>query len=138
MRIDATRFPVVWIRLKTPNPDAEASPFAEFEELLAREEAFVLLNDEGLDRSGHEHSPEDMKQASLWMKRHKHALRSCVLAAIYIEPSAALRLATRAFAVVYEKFWGYPMHMVATRDEALALARQLLRKRLAERLMDFV
>ena len=31
-----------------------------------------------------------------------------------------------AFALMYEKFWDYPMLMVATKDEALALAKKLL------------
>ena len=126
MLIDATRFPFVWMRMNAPSDNPDASPFSEFEALLARKESFVLFNDEGLDRGEHEHSPEEMKQASLWMKRHKSELRAFVKAGIYIEPNAAKRLATKAFALVYEKFWGYPMLMVATKDEALALARKLL------------
>ncbi|SKC74305.1 hypothetical protein [Paraburkholderia hospita] len=126
MLIDAAQFPLVWMRINAPSNNAEASPFSEFEALLAREEVFVLLNDEELDKGEHEHSPEEMKQTSLWMKRHKSELRAFVKAAIYIEPSTAKRLATKAFAVVYEKFWGYPMLMVASNDEALALAKKLL------------
>ena len=126
MQIDASQFPRVWMRLNAPGSDPEVSPFDELEALLARKEIFVLLNDEGLDKGDHEHSPEEMKQASLWMKRHKRELKAFVKAGIYIEPSTAKRVATRAFALVYEKFWGYPMLMVATKDDALALAQQLL------------
>ncbi|ACR32607.1 hypothetical protein [Burkholderia glumae] len=129
MLIDASKFPVVWMRLNSPGTDAAASPFTEFEVLLARKEVFVLLNEEGLDKGRqeeHEHPPEEMKQTSLWMKRHKSALRAFVRAGIYIEPNTAKRLATKAFALMYEKFWGFPMLTVATRDEALALARILL------------
>jgi hypothetical protein len=104
----------------------EASPFAEFEALLARKEPFVLLNDEGLDAGDHEHSPGEMKQASLWMKRNKSDLRAFVKASIHIEPRTTKRLASKAFAVVYEKFWGYPMLMTATKNEALVLAQKLL------------
>ena len=132
MLIDASQFPLVWIRFNAPGADPEASPFAEFEALLARKEVFVLLNDEGLDKGDHEHSPEEKKQTVLWMKRHKSELRAFIKAAIYIEPSTAKRLATKAFASVYEKFWGYPMLMVATRDQALALAQTLLRSEQAE------
>lgn len=126
MSIDATQFPLVWIQLKAPSGGEGASPFAEFEALLARKESFVLLNDEGLDRGEHDHSPQDMKQASLWMKRHKRELRSFVKASIHIEPSATKRMATKAFSLVYEKFWGYPMLMAETKEEALALAQRLL------------
>ncbi|TDA43288.1 hypothetical protein [Burkholderia pyrrocinia] len=126
MLIDASKFPLVWMRLNAPGTDPTVSPFAEFEGLLARKEVFVLLNDEGLDKGEHEHSPEERKQTSLWMKRHKSELRTFVKAGIYIEPNTAKRLATKAFALVYEKFWGYPMLTVATKDEALALAQRLL------------
>jgi len=74
-----------------------ASPFAEFEVLLARKRVVVLLNDEGLDKGDHEHSPEELRQASLWMKRHKSELRAFIKAKIYIEPSTVKRLATKAF-----------------------------------------
>lgn len=126
MRIDATQFPLVRIHLKALGSEPAAAGFAAFETLLARQEEFVLLNDEGVDRSGHERSPEEMKQTSLWMKRHKSDLHTFVKAAIFIEPSTAMRLATYSFATVYEKFWGYPMHMVGTEEDALALAKQLL------------
>ena len=126
MLIDTSTFPLVWMRFNASGNDPEASPFTEFEALLARKEVFVLLNDEGLDKGDHEHSSEEMKQTSRWMKRHKSELKAFVKAAIYIEPNTAKRLATKAFSLVYEKFWGYPMLMVATKDHALALAQQLL------------
>ncbi|SIO95889.1 hypothetical protein [Vibrio spartinae] len=126
MQIDTSQFPLVWTRFNAPGTDPETSPFAEFEALLARKSAFVLLNDEGLDKGDHEHSPDEMKQTSRWMKRNKSELKAFVKAAIYIEPNIAKRMATKAFASVYEKFWGYPMLMVATKDEALALAQKFL------------
>ncbi|MHC8380606.1 hypothetical protein [Pseudomonas sp. LB3P14] len=128
MLIDASRFPLVWMQIATPSKNPGDSPFAEFEALLARKEPFVLLNDEGLHQGSHEHSPDEMKQTSLWMKRHKSDLRTFVKASIHIEPSTPKRLAARAFAIVYEKFWGYPMLMTATKKEALALAQKLLAK----------
>ncbi|MFC3024375.1 hypothetical protein ACFODT_11125 [Vibrio zhugei] len=126
MQIDTSQFPLVWMCFNTPSADANASPFADFEALLARKTVFVLLNDEGLDKGDHEHSSEDMKQTSRWMKQHKSELTAFVKAAIYIEPNLAKRVATKAFALVYEKFWGYPMLMVASKDEALTLAETLL------------
>ncbi|MEN5095469.1 hypothetical protein [Stenotrophomonas sp. TWI1409] len=126
MQLDALDFPIVWMRFKAPSNSPGLSPFEEFEQLLARKQPFVLINDEGLDRSNHEESPEERKQVSLWMKRNKAELRSYVKAAIYIEPSTAKRVATKAFAAIYEKFWGYPMMMAITMDEAVRLANDLL------------
>jgi len=94
--------------------------------VLARNEPFVLISNEGLDKEQPEHSPEQLKQITLWMKRHKSELKRYVKASIHIESSLAKRLAGKAFALVYEKFWGYPMLIATTEDEALALARNLL------------
>jgi hypothetical protein len=126
MLIDATQFPLVWMRFSKRGSDPNASPFAEFEVLLARKEMFVLINDEGLDKGEREHSKGEAKQITLWMKRNKTDLRTFIKAGIYIEQNAAKRLAAKVFASVYEKFWGYPMLIVATKDEALTLARTLL------------
>lgn len=125
MRIDATQFPFVWLQ-KTTLGDSQEKSLAEFEALIARNQPFVLLSNEGLDKEQPEHSPDEMKQMALWMKRHKSELKRSVKASIHIESSLTKRLAGKAFAVVYEKFWGYPMLMTATEDEALALAQKLL------------
>lgn len=126
MYVDTTHFPLVWTFFTTPGLPAEASPFGAFEALLAREQPFVLLNDEGVAPDAHAHTPEDRKQTALWMKQHKAALRAFVLAAIYVEPDAARREAAQAFAAMSGKFWGYPMRLVASKAEALRLAEDLL------------
>jgi hypothetical protein len=43
-----------------------------------------------------------------------------------IEPSAAKRTAFKAFGVAFAKFWGYPLRLAATREEALEIAADLL------------
>ena len=133
MLIDSTQFPLVWIQFSKSPSTPNAPLFAEFEALLARREVFVLINGEGLDKDEKEHSKEETKQTTLWMKRNKAELRAFIKAGIYIEPNAAKRLAAKAFAVVFEKFWGYPMRIVATKDEAVALAQSLLAQQHAEK-----
>ncbi|MEE5099561.1 hypothetical protein V2J88_08810 [Pseudomonas alliivorans] len=126
MRIETNQFPLVWLQKATQGYSQEDS-LAQFEALLARHEPFVLLSNEGLDKEQTEHSPDEMKQMALWMKRHKSELKQYVKASIHVESSLAKRLAGKAFSVVYEKFWGYPMLMTATEDEALLLAETLLK-----------
>ncbi|MEE4619856.1 hypothetical protein [Pseudomonas viridiflava] len=126
MRIEANQFPLVWLQKATQGYSQEDS-LAQFETLLARHEPFVLLSNEGLDKEQTEHSPDEMKQMALWMKRHKSELKQYVKASIHVESSLTKRLAGKAFSVVYEKFWGYPMLMTATEDEALLLAETLLK-----------
>lgn len=131
MRFDTTQFPLVWLQKSAPGVSREES-FAAFEALLSRNEPFVLISNERLDKEQQEHSPDEMKQMALWMKRHKSALKKYVKASIQIESSITKRLAGKAFAVVYEKFWGYPMFMTATEDEALALAHKSLNPQFLE------
>ncbi|MEE5039785.1 hypothetical protein V2K11_16285 [Pseudomonas alliivorans] len=126
MRIEANQFPLVWLQKATQGYSQEDS-LAQFEALLARHEPFVLLSNEGLDKEQTEHSPDEMKKMALWMKRHKSELKQYVKASIHVESSLTKRLAGKAFSVVYEKFWGYPMLMTATEDEALLLAETLLK-----------
>ncbi|MCO7636626.1 hypothetical protein NJI34_07470 [Pseudomonas sp. S 311-6] len=127
MKIDTTSFPLVWMRFKVTDPATDAAPFAGFEALLARRTPFVLLNDEGLDSGrAHEHSHEERRRTSVWMKQHKSELREFVKAAIYIEPDNARRLAAASFAQGYIKFWGYPMILANSLEEALNKAEELL------------
>jgi hypothetical protein len=135
MVIDDSAFPIVWLRTAQRGSDGgssesgDSSPsgaFEIFEALLAREQPFVILQDDALTGQGGGHGQEEMKQVSIWMKRNKAALRSFVKASIHIEPSLPRQLSAKAFAVMYKKFWGYPLLFAATRSEAVALANQLL------------
>jgi|SRR5450830_1396304 len=128
MLVDATQFPFVWMKTGPSSQTTADNPFEAFEALLARQEMFVLLNEEGLRAERHEHTPEERKQLSLWMKRHKGPVRAFVKAAIYVEPNTLTRLATQPFTLIYEKFWGYPMLITASREDAMTRARELLVK----------
>ncbi|SQF97949.1 GntR family transcriptional regulator [Paucimonas lemoignei] len=127
MLINSSDFPYVWMNLaQEPGHDHEKD-FAEFEANLQRGEPFVILTDTA-PADDHEHSPEEKKRTALWMKKNKVELRKRVLAMIMIEPNSAKRLGFKAFAVVFAKFWGYPLLLAATPDEAMEMARALLAK----------
>ena len=76
----------------------------------------------------HEHSPEERKRTALWMKKNKVELRKWVLAMIMIERNSAKRLGFKAFAVVFAKFWGHPLLLATTREQAMEMAKELLTK----------
>lgn len=127
MQLDITDFPLVWMRRDPAAERHDEALFAQFEALLARQQAFVILSEEGLDEEGHDHPQEERKRAVLWMKRHKAALRAYIQGMVLVEPSAAKRLAGKAFAVMFGQFWGYPLHFGTSRDDALDIARHLIR-----------
>ncbi|WP_455827447.1 hypothetical protein [Pseudomonas graminis] len=132
MRIDSTTFPVVKIVFDAPNGGGPEDAYRVFEDLLAREHAFVLLHEKSVDENNHAHSHEERRQASIWMKKNKQALRMFVKGMIQVEPSAAKRLALKPFAVMFSKAWGYPLLVVESKDQAWALARDVLDERVSD------
>jgi len=127
MSVNSSDFPFVWMNLTQEPGHDHQKDFAEFEANLQRGEPFVLLTDTA-PADDHEHSPEEKKRTALWMKKHKIELRKWVLAMILVEPNSAKRLGFRAFAVVFAKFWGYPLLLAASRQQAMEMARELLAK----------
>jgi hypothetical protein len=128
MPLDSTNFPLVWMSYdEAPDYDHDED-FKALEANLKRGAPFVVLTDSA-PTEDHEHTQEEKKRTSLWMKKHKAELRTLVLAMIVIEPSAAKRLAFKPFGVAFAKFWGYPMRLAASREEAMEIAGKLLSER---------
>ncbi|MYM94887.1 hypothetical protein [Duganella vulcania] len=125
MSINSSDFPLVWMNLSQEPGHDHQPDFDEFEANLQRGVSFVLLTDT-VPADDHEHSPEEKKRTALWMKKHKLELRRLVLAMIMVEPNSAKRLGFKAFAVVFAKFWGYPLLLAASREQAMEMARELL------------
>lgn len=130
MSMNSSQFPFVWMSLgQAPGQDSQKD-FDEFEANLKRGEPFVLLSDSA-PTEGHEHAPEEKRRTALWMKKHKAELRKLVLAMILVEPNPAKRLGFKAFAIMFAKFWGYPMLLASSREEAMDIARGLLARQTA-------
>jgi hypothetical protein len=132
MRLDSSTFPVVKIVFDVPNEGGPQDSFVMFEGLLARRQSFVLLYEKVLDEDNHAHSHEERKQASLWMKKHRQALRAYVKGMIQVEPSAAKRLALKPFASTFGQAWGYPLLLVGSNDQAWALAQDVLDEQVSD------
>ncbi len=124
MSMDSSNFPFVWMRLAHESRSDFRQEFEEFEANLQRGEVFVLLT-YSAPAGDHEHSQEEKKYTTLWMKKHKVELRKLVLAMIVIEPNAAKRIGLKAFATIFAKFWGYPMKLASSPQEALEIASEL-------------
>jgi len=128
MPLDSRDFPIVWMNYdQSPDHDHDED-FEAFEVNLKRGAPFVILTDSAPTEE-HAHSREEKKRTSLWMKKHKAELRTLVLAMIVIEPSAAKRATFKAFGIVFAKFWGYPLKLASSRDEAMEIAAKLLSER---------
>lgn len=125
MPLDNTNFPLVWMSYDEEPDHDHDEDFEALEASFRRGTPFVILTDNA-PAEDHEHGPEEKKRTALWMKKHKAELRSLVLAMIVIEPSLPKRMAFKPFGVAFAKFWGYPMKLASSREEALEIAGKLL------------
>ncbi|WP_244431903.1 hypothetical protein [Rhodopseudomonas sp. B29] len=129
MLLDAATFPIVRMNFAHDPADTHDDDFAAFEALLDRATPFVIIGQgagEEIDHE-HDHDVDERRRLALWSKKQKPRLRAFVKAMIYVEPSTAKRLGMKAFQIVSEKFWGYPMLVAASDAEALTMARGLLK-----------
>lgn len=124
MLVDDAKFPIVRMHYNRADDRGDSVSFQIFEDLLARETSFVLI-DLGAE-SEQVQSNEERKRLTLWMKRNRAALHRHVLAMVYVEPSPANRFLAKSAAPVFQKFWGYPMLVVASEAAADAVAARLL------------
>lgn len=129
MNVDAKDFPVV--RLFQPQGDAMpmGEVLAVFSALLTRDEPFVFYSEGGFDGDGPNGDVADRRDMSLWVKANKAEIRRLIRAHVHLETEAAARVAAEAFAPNSQKFWGYPMLIAATADEARAMCDTMLAER---------
>lgn len=126
MNINASEYPIVRMvadpALNQPVDDVMAS----FSELLARGQPFVFIGEGEPGDDQEKDNVEDRRKITRWMKANKTELRRLVKGHVQITPQATRRAAMEAFSVVFVKFWGYPMYIVASDVEARAKAQSLL------------
>lgn len=127
MFMDVTSFPIVRLTYAQGPAQTSEEAFAAFEALLDRGTPFVIIGQgASVEIAEHEHEPGERRNLALWSKKHKARLRALVKAMIYVEPSTAKRLGMKAFQIVFEKFWGYPILVAASEAEAVQTAEALL------------
>jgi hypothetical protein len=109
-------------------PKDTLAEFAEFSTLLQREQPFVLLCDRRMDESG-EQDRDERTQVALWKRDHREALAKWVKGMVLIEPDDMRRKAAEEFVDFASRFWGYPVMVVASEQQAHELAQRLLEQR---------
>lgn len=123
--IDTRDWPVVYLSMPDSVPDEHAdASLTELVKLYARAEPFILC------MSGAElpqHSPQFLSAYLRWTRDHFALQRRYCLGAIRIEADEPARLKYQRRAADWAKSGQapYPYHVVATQEEALALAQTL-------------
>ncbi|AYW18936.1 hypothetical protein KJY74_25040 [Klebsiella pneumoniae subsp. pneumoniae] len=126
MKVNTEDFPFVWTYMQEEGLNNNISPLEQFDSLLNRNEPFIMLNDEGLSVGEFKEDRQHMHQISRWVKVNRIRLTTLVKASIYIESDENKHLSARKIASSYEKLWGYPFLIAASKEEAIQIGRKLL------------
>ena len=133
MIIDDSKFPIVFVDFQHSHNHAENEEhnhdddLAIFTNLFERGKSFVMISTGETPEENHKHSREETKQVNAWRKINKEKLKY-TKATIQVEPSKVKRIGLTLFASVYEKFWGNPLLLAQTQEEALEIAEKVLNK----------
>ena len=133
MIIDDSRFPIVLIDFQHSLEEVQNenhnhdNNMAMFTDLFEREKPFVMISTGETPKEKHKHSREETRKINAWRKINKEKLK-CLKATIQVEPSKVKLVAMTLFAPVYEKFWGNPLLLAQTQEEALKIAKNVLHK----------
>jgi agmatine/peptidylarginine deiminase len=133
MIIDDSKFPIVFVDFQhsleqvKDETNNHNSDMAAFTSLFEKEKPFVMISTGETPDEKHKHSREETRKINAWRKINKDKLK-CIKATIQVEPSKVKRVGLTLFASVYEKFWGNPLLLAQTQEEALELAKDVLHK----------
>ncbi|CAM4126107.1 hypothetical protein [Kerstersia similis] len=119
---DVQAFPYVVFRSEAATPGYALQWQAEMDALVACGLPFVVVH----EQIQYEEDHEDRKIRALWLKHNKEALGRVCRALISVEPDEQQRENVRAFAATAQKAFGIRQEVVATPDEARAVARSLI------------
>jgi len=97
-----------------------------FEDVLARQESFVIVLELEEFLKDPRESAEEKKKGALWMKRHRASYRKWCRGNVYVVADPDRRAAVLAETSKQGKAFGFPFLAGADLDEALAIARRLL------------
>lgn len=124
MRVDPSRFPLVWLDSSPANAEPTDKVLDDMSALLARQQPFVFLAAGGFDAA--EPDLDARRKVASWMKANKPAIVLYIKAQLHVADTVEARDKALEFGRIFENFWGYPLLVVGSCDEAETRARALL------------
>lgn len=124
MQIDATNYPIIRMDDASSQDMSVDTVLASLSELLARGNALVLWGDGELGEENG--SVDDRRKVAMWMKANRDEIQRLIKGHVHVVADAEKRSAADAMSAVFIKFWGYPMFVVESVDDAFRKANALL------------
>lgn len=123
---DISTWPVVHARFpELEEHDRVDRVLGGLQTVLDQKQRFVIIW--GMPRHDHDDEPhEDEKRSMVWLKRNKNALHEWCAGYVYVTQDPELRALLLGRFPVVEKFLSFPKRVTDNREEAHAVARQLL------------
>lgn len=118
---DVSAFPFVVFNQEAARPGYASQWEAEMVALVENGRSFVVV----YDQFRADETQADRKHRAVWLKHNKTRLGGVCKMLISIEPDAQRRAQVQALSEIAVKAFGIPYEVVATRDEALAIAYRL-------------
>ena len=126
MQIDMTEFPIVKMDYSVPYNTDFREILQHLSDLLARKKPFVIIGKGERSEEDEAQSRVDRHEASIWAKDHRAAIQKWIKMHYYVETDAEKVLEMEEFSVIFEKFWGYPLIVVPSMEDAYQRAETLL------------
>lgn len=126
MQIDTTEFPIVKMDYSVPYNTDFREILQSLNELFAKKVPFVIIGAGERSEEDEAQSRVDRHEAGIWAKAHRQEIQKWIKMHYYVESDAKKVLEMEEFSVIFEKFWGYPLMVVPSMEEAYRRAETLL------------
>lgn len=124
MLIDVSRAPFVFIRAEV---ESHASIEEQFQQLLDKEQRFVLITNHGED-DHHDETAEERRQKALLFKKIKARLTQLCRGMIVLEGDKPTPAPARLIATTASKAFGFAVAFVSSEEDAIRQGMELLAK----------
>lgn len=125
MKIDSSNFPIVYLDYGASSRRNFNQILLHLKQLLERKQPFVIIGSGASDHDDEERN-DDRRKISFWTQANRQAVQKYIKVHLYVASDIDNQKKAEAFAQTFEDFWGYPMVVVNSREEALAKAQLLL------------
>jgi hypothetical protein len=127
MKINTDDFPRVRMDYSIESDASSNDILTAISKLLQKKQPFVFICS-GLPTESNKENDDvnERRKITTWMKDNKAAIGQLIKGHIHIIPEITKRTELESFSVTFERFWGYPMFIVATENEAREKANALL------------
>lgn len=124
---DISDWPVVYARFPELDENQRVERVLDgLQSVLGQQQRFVIVW--GMPRHDHDDEPhEDEKRSMVWLKRNRTELTTWCAGYVYVTQDPELRALLLGRFPVVEKFLSFPKCVTEDRNDALAIARRLLK-----------